>query len=568
MSDLDSLLDAVAEATDADTTPLLAYADWLARHGDRERAEFIRLQCEPAAPDGTPHPRVKELFDAHGRGWFAPAYDLLRATATTSPNAHKVALDAVHGTMLRVAAAASGVIVPHTQFSTPDVFEAESVPLAVAADVSGCGITLRENWTDFLERHPGSFGPQEISKLSRLSMVQVVKGVVTQVHLSESAAKRAAACADLLTREPVTHLTVALPPIPPHWHRLDGPHLRRVRHFKLTLTPMTADDDFAPLAAAVFASPHLSAVTELDLDAGRQMHPASGLSTQPKWTHANTAGVLERLVASPLWRRLTALRLTSGGAGWLHDLSVLADAPPDTRLESLAVQCWDAYGERPDTLPDVTETLGRLPVGPKLKAVHLHGMPLRADGVGRLLTGTDWSRVGQLTLAGVGLGDAGAKALVAVGPTALPAVRTLCLSDNGIGNAGALALAASPLARQLHSLDLSQNRIGDAGAEALAAGLDGGELRTLNLTVFGLLDATARAFDPKERWVHRIFRWVTFPLILPFLLLVRLTGGRHVRRMPLTASTSSAVRGRLKENYGNRILFGDEWVKRTAGGRS
>jgi hypothetical protein len=200
-----------------------------------------------------------------------------------------------------------------------------------------------------------------------------------------------------------------------------------------------------------------------------------------------------------------------------------------------------------------------------LKAVHLNGVPLGADGVSRLLTGNEWGRVEQLTLAGARLGDVGVKALAAVGPAALPALRTLSLSDNGIGDAGAKALAASPLFRQLRTLDLGQNRVGDAGAEALAAGLDGGELRTLNLTVIGLLDVSTRSFGPKKRWRDRVLRWVAFPFLLPFLLLGWLFGGRQVRRVPLTARTSSAVRARLKEKYGNRILFGDEWAERAAG---
>jgi uncharacterized protein (TIGR02996 family) len=47
MSQQEGILAAIQEAPD-DDTPRLVYADWLAEHGDPERAEFIRVQCELA----------------------------------------------------------------------------------------------------------------------------------------------------------------------------------------------------------------------------------------------------------------------------------------------------------------------------------------------------------------------------------------------------------------------------------------------------------------------------------------------------------------------------------------
>lgn len=42
-----------------DDTPRLVYADWLDEHGQPERAEFIRVQCEMAAiPDPPPEPTI------------------------------------------------------------------------------------------------------------------------------------------------------------------------------------------------------------------------------------------------------------------------------------------------------------------------------------------------------------------------------------------------------------------------------------------------------------------------------------------------------------------------------
>lgn len=389
-------------------------------------------------------------------------------------------------------------------------------------------------------------------------MVQVERGVVTRVHLSGAAARRVTAFNSLLAAEPVTDLTLALPPFAPFWQRLAGPPLRRLRHLKLTLVPTSAADEFDPLAHAVFHCPHLSALTGLELDAGWRME-AVGLFTQPKWTHARTAGVLERLTASPLWSRLNSLRLTSGGgAGWWPDLPALADGPADTPLEELTVMGMDVLGNPPATPPEAFAALARVPFGPRLKKLHLHGLPLGAGAIERMFTMGDWSQLEWLTLAACNLGDAGAKALAAVGPTALPALRRLELSDNGIGDVGAQALAASPLVRPLRTLGLSQNRIGDAGALALAGVLDGSELRTVNLMTIGLLDVTTRPL-PGEWWADRLLRWVTLPLRLPMLLLGRLFGSKHVKRMPLTAGVSAGERARLKGKYGDRILFGDEW---------
>lgn len=47
MNERDAFLRAICENPD-DDTPRLVFADWLQEHGEDERAEFIRLQCEAA----------------------------------------------------------------------------------------------------------------------------------------------------------------------------------------------------------------------------------------------------------------------------------------------------------------------------------------------------------------------------------------------------------------------------------------------------------------------------------------------------------------------------------------
>src|SRR5262245_13702893 len=76
-----------------DDTPRLIFADWLEEHGQPERGEFIRIQCElartpPEPPDFARPPfaeaaaqdkmrraleaREKELIDRNTHAWLAP----------------------------------------------------------------------------------------------------------------------------------------------------------------------------------------------------------------------------------------------------------------------------------------------------------------------------------------------------------------------------------------------------------------------------------------------------------------------------------------------------------------
>src|SRR5262249_4725627 len=63
-----------------DDAPRLIYADWLHEHGDADRAEFIRLQCElarlGAADPRRPalEQREGELLEAHRLRWTEGAF--------------------------------------------------------------------------------------------------------------------------------------------------------------------------------------------------------------------------------------------------------------------------------------------------------------------------------------------------------------------------------------------------------------------------------------------------------------------------------------------------------------
>jgi uncharacterized protein (TIGR02996 family) len=72
-----AFLDAIREQPD-DDAPRLVYADWLEEHGQPQRAEFIRVQCERARlPEGSSRAydlerREAALWAAHAAAWLGP----------------------------------------------------------------------------------------------------------------------------------------------------------------------------------------------------------------------------------------------------------------------------------------------------------------------------------------------------------------------------------------------------------------------------------------------------------------------------------------------------------------
>src|SRR4051794_19420115 len=79
MPDDDAFLRAIIDNPD-DDLPRLVYADWLDEHGDPDRAEFIRVQCElvrirdeEVAPvRGRLRRRQEELLERNEERWLAP----------------------------------------------------------------------------------------------------------------------------------------------------------------------------------------------------------------------------------------------------------------------------------------------------------------------------------------------------------------------------------------------------------------------------------------------------------------------------------------------------------------
>ncbi|MEO2088340.1 MAG: TIGR02996 domain-containing protein [Gemmataceae bacterium] len=86
-------LTAAVIASPDDDLPRLVYADWCDENGHPERAEFIRVQCALARPDGLPADRLADLrireqtlLEVHGESWLAPLR--ARGEPLFSPRTH------------------------------------------------------------------------------------------------------------------------------------------------------------------------------------------------------------------------------------------------------------------------------------------------------------------------------------------------------------------------------------------------------------------------------------------------------------------------------------------------
>src|SRR5262249_3447796 len=83
MPSAQGFLNAILDAPDDDTVRLV-FADWLEEHGNPERADFIRVQCElargveDAERRETLCRRERELLLAHELGWGGPMRSVVR----------------------------------------------------------------------------------------------------------------------------------------------------------------------------------------------------------------------------------------------------------------------------------------------------------------------------------------------------------------------------------------------------------------------------------------------------------------------------------------------------------
>jgi Ran GTPase-activating protein (RanGAP) involved in mRNA processing and transport len=211
---------------------------------------------------------------------------------------------------------------------------------------------------------------------------------------------------------------------------------------------------------ALFASPHLSNLTALDLQG-----------------NFFGSAVMPALANSPVGRTLRALKL--GGDSF------------DTIPFGVRASRWLAAGPWPPHLSVLkisfaeamkaggAQALADSPHLGQLSELDCYLTAFGDGGLQALAASRHLTNLRELTLFKNRIGDAGVQAL-----TAAPwwgRLATLRLADNRITTAGVAALVNSPGLRSVRWLDLHDNRISDAGALALAASPHLRNVRKLHL---------------------------------------------------------------------------------------
>ncbi|MCA9586218.1 MAG: hypothetical protein KC657_12755 [Myxococcales bacterium] len=237
--------------------------------------------------------------------------------------------------------------------------------------------------------------------------------------------------------------------------------LSRIRRLDLDLSP---HQDQTKALAALFASPHLGALTHLGID--------DVSDVEEVMTTLATADALGNLRSLSL--RLPELDRAS--------VEALGRAPWAASLEELDLRITGDLGELGPlgSLP----ALARLRVTGERAPEAISALAGRTAGTLRELsieggqaTPRQLADLGSAAFAGLrvlrleGIGLNAAKLARALGSWELAELWHLDLGGSALREAGAAALAASPLMATLERLDVGAARLGDAGAAALAKGV-------------------------------------------------------------------------------------------------
>jgi uncharacterized protein (TIGR02996 family) len=448
-----ALLQAILESPD-DDAPRLVYADWLEEYGDehdRDRAEFIRVQCALASQvedvrDEELQRRDDELRQQHEERWLAPLHAALAGGAAEFDHA-SFERGFVHQLGLRVARA--GFLAP---------------------------------LGEFLSKEP-------VRRLHLGSPHSVGPAAVLQAIIDQPALR---CLRGILAFDGVGEVT------PVVWQALGtAPHLAGLEELWL---PQEFDRESL---RAFLDSPVLERVRRVRLRAGRdQGRPCLRLlATSPRcerlvfldlasW-YIGDEGV-PALANSRHLAALRELRLTHNMLG--HEgIETLADSALLGRLTALdlGINSLDARAAR------------HLAGSPHLGGLTHLALPhndLGDEGARVLLSAPGLAGLRRLEVAYNHL-TATATAHLA-GCAHLSGLRKLELPGNPIGNAGALALAKSAHLGNLRELVLYSCGIGSAGARALARSAHLGRLKGLTL------DAKALVAAVREELTERFGRGV------------------------------------------------------------
>ena len=140
MSDRDAFVAAIVAAPD-DDLPRLVFADWLDEHGEPERAEFIRLQCDAARGDPTASSRAADLEARHQVDWLGPIGRLaFRAEFRRGCVEHAVLSAATfltHGAALRRAVPLRGITLLGARRVLPELLRSPLIAGLSALHLTG-----------------------------------------------------------------------------------------------------------------------------------------------------------------------------------------------------------------------------------------------------------------------------------------------------------------------------------------------------------------------------------------------------------------------------------------------
>lgn len=437
----------------------LIYADWLEEHGGKERAEFIRLQCEiDRMPAHSPERidregRIEDLFKQ-----FAEAWELLPPKWARAHYQWDLLKQFRKGFL-------------HCIHARPNSFRRYAPALFVRAPVREAQVgVIRDGGRSVAKSE--ALGQLRALRLTFIDMPMDVPLFLSSPHLP-----------------PLTELSV----------RFTGPNEDGL----YTSAPMLTDAD----AATIAYCPQLAWLT-LDLsnhhlgpDAVRALFGTGNLAMVERLDlSGNPIGDVgvRRLCESGRLGQLVELDLRGAQVGESGYKALVAAHPG--RLKKLAI------GQYNEPMPTgAINILARCESLAALEELDISWKPLTVAEVRELAGSPHLGALRVLHLGGTQFNDA--MALELAKSPYLRDLHFLDLQHNQLTSRGAIALARSPILAQVTDLVLYNNPgIGDDGAEALATSEYASALRFVCLvtTGMGTRGAEAIARSPHFARIRRL----------------------------------------------------------------
>ena len=424
----EAFLEAIRQAPD-DDAPRLIYADWLEEHGQPERAEFIRLECErERVPEHSPRwhelvSRASPLYKKHQVEWLGSLSEILSTYAFSRGFLEFVGLPAEQFLKHADAIFRLG---PIQEVSLDDAHDF----LPALADFAPLS---RVRVLNLSHNHIGS---EEIRVLGSSSYLDQL----TELDLSLND----------LDSEAIAELRQA-----PFFPRLCSLDLGSNRDVGATAIEFLADiQEPISLTKLVLRFNTLGAAGVQALTASRVFY--RGL-TYLDLTGCQTPAAGARALAHAKGK-LTSLQL-----GWnpLGDdgVQVLAGSPAFARLAELDLSECELGSEAAAALARSSSVRG-------LTRLDLSRNRISSRGARALASSPNFSHLSLLELTANEIGDEGAKALASSPHFAQ--LNALFLANNGLQAWGLRELIMSPHLANLYTLDLDDNNLGDVGAQVIA----------------------------------------------------------------------------------------------------